>query len=63
MKKTGGSKYIIIPNPLYGNYVNAISNYKAVHPSEEITDINSGIETFDLKQAKFIILNLIIKNI
>ncbi len=51
-EKDWGSKYIIIPNPLYGNYVNAISNYKAVHPSEEITDINSGIETFDPKTGK-----------
>ncbi|MGL5617228.1 MAG: 5'-nucleotidase, lipoprotein e(P4) family [Sarcina sp.] len=51
-EKLWGTKYITIPDPLYGNYLNAIYGYKANTVQQDVNDINSGIESFNPKTGK-----------
>lgn len=47
-----GSKFIAIPDPLYGNYIGALDDDKKVTNPEQINIFNKGIQTFDPKTGK-----------
>ncbi|MGL5574166.1 MAG: 5'-nucleotidase, lipoprotein e(P4) family [Sarcina sp.] len=46
-KNDWGSKYICIPDPLYGNFANAIYGYKVLSKKDQVKDINNGLQTFN----------------
>lgn len=51
-KNDWGSKYIAIPDPVYGNYLNSLYNYKEVPQTQQVQDIKNGIQTFDPSTGK-----------
>lgn len=46
-QKDWGSKYISIPNPIYGNFLGGIYGSKPLNNQEQATAIDNGIQTFN----------------
>lgn len=51
-KNYWGNKYVTIPDPLYGNYLNSIYNYSSIPEAQELKMINQGVETFNPQTGK-----------
>ena len=51
-KNDWGSKFIAIPNPIYGNYIGALDNDKKLTNSQQVEVFNKGIETFNPTTGK-----------
>lgn len=47
-----GSKFIAIPDPLYGNFIGALDDDKKVTDPQQIKIFDKGIETFNPKNGK-----------
>ncbi|MGL5646631.1 MAG: 5'-nucleotidase, lipoprotein e(P4) family [Clostridium sp.] len=47
-----GSKFIAIPDPLYGNYIGALDDDKKLTPSQQIKVFNKDIQTFNPETGK-----------